>query len=201
MTYGDLNLTSGYLWRSDTIRPCLQARVAAFGSQDLGFRTSIFGSQHLGFRTSINGRRVSLSGPGFQDLESSAPGFTLRIWVSGPQKLSMGFTLRTWVSRPRKLSILRPSYLFPASSGHRRTQQVPVLESRFPNPTVRAGSAGGLKRGHDTVRAGSAGELKRGTVVSDRRTHGRSEFIYKIPHPMLVDNFVYLWTITILDVH
>jgi hypothetical protein len=95
----DLYPTSGYLWRSDTIRPCLQARVAAFGSQDLSFRTSIFGSQHLGFRTSINGRRVSLSGPGFQDLESSAPGFTLRTWVSGP----------------RKLSILRPSYLFPVT--------------------------------------------------------------------------------------
>ncbi len=29
--------------------------VAAFGSQDLGFRTSIFGPQDLGFRTSIFG--------------------------------------------------------------------------------------------------------------------------------------------------
>ncbi len=60
--------------------------VAAFGSQDLSFRTSIFGyqdlgfrisgvaafgSQDLGFKTSTNGRWVSLSGPGFQDLESS----------------------------------------------------------------------------------------------------------------------------------
>jgi hypothetical protein len=34
-------------------------------------------------------------------------------------------------------------------------------ESRFPNPTVRANSAG---------------ELKRGTVASDRHTHARSEF-------------------------
>jgi hypothetical protein len=30
-------------------------RTSIFGSQDLGFRTSIFGSQDLGFRTSING--------------------------------------------------------------------------------------------------------------------------------------------------
>jgi hypothetical protein len=30
-------------------------RTSVFGSQDLGFRTSIFGSQDLGFRTSING--------------------------------------------------------------------------------------------------------------------------------------------------
>jgi len=35
-------------------------------------------------------------------------------------------------------------------------------ESRFPNPTVRAGSAS---------RTGSAGGLKRGTVPSDGRTH------------------------------
>ncbi len=52
-------MTSGYSWRSDTICQCLQARVAAFGSHDLGFRTS------------INGHRVSLSRPGFQDLKSS----------------------------------------------------------------------------------------------------------------------------------
>jgi hypothetical protein len=68
--------TSGYPWRSDTIRPCLQARVAAFGFQDLGSRTLIFGSQDLGFRTSINGHWVSglwqthaFSGLGFQDLD------------------------------------------------------------------------------------------------------------------------------------
>jgi hypothetical protein len=50
-----------------TIRPCLQARVVAVGSQDLGFRTSIFGSQDLSFKTSINGHWVSLSEPEFQD--------------------------------------------------------------------------------------------------------------------------------------
>jgi hypothetical protein len=71
-------ITSGYPWRSDTIRPCLQGTTRhwkktgspketpknpmlhlAFGSQDLSFRTSIFGSQDLGFRTSINGHWVS----------------------------------------------------------------------------------------------------------------------------------------------
>jgi hypothetical protein len=89
--------TSGYSWRSDTIRPCLQARVAAFGSQDLGFRTSIFGSQNLGFRTSINGHWVSLSRPGFQDLD---------IWLSGPRFQDLD---------SQKLSILRSSYLFPVT--------------------------------------------------------------------------------------
>jgi hypothetical protein len=96
-------LTSGYPWRSDTICLCLQARVAAFGSQDLGFRTS------------INRHWVSLSGLRFQDLD----------------KRALGFTLRTWVSGPRKLSILPSSYLFPVtflcvqwSQTHARMQQV-----------------------------------------------------------------------------
>ncbi len=82
---------SGYPWRSNTIRPCLQARVAAFDSQDLGFGTSIFGSQNLGFRTSINGHWVWLSRLGFQDLDR-----------------------RTDIGR-RKLSILQLSYLFPVT--------------------------------------------------------------------------------------
>ncbi len=50
-------------------------RTSVFGSEDLGFRISKkdtgLHSQDLGFRTSINGHWVSLSGPGFQDLESS----------------------------------------------------------------------------------------------------------------------------------
>jgi hypothetical protein len=96
-----LECTSGYPWRSDTIRPCLQARVAAFGSQDLSFRTS------------INGHWVWLSRPGFQDLN----------------KRALGFTLRTWVSRPRKLSILRSSYLFPVTflCVHRHFSLRPVV--------------------------------------------------------------------------
>ncbi len=88
--------------RTQSARACKPA-VATFGSQDLGFRISI--NRHL----------VSLSGPGFQDLDKQA----------------LGFTLRTWVSGPRKLSILRSSYFFPItflcvqwSQTHARTQQV-----------------------------------------------------------------------------
>jgi hypothetical protein len=43
-----------YYWVTVTVRhnpPVLG--VAAFSSQDLGFKTSIFGSQDLGFRTSL----------------------------------------------------------------------------------------------------------------------------------------------------
>jgi hypothetical protein len=81
-------ITSGYSWWSDTIRPCLQACVAAFGFQDLGFRTSIFDFQDLDFRTSINGHCISLSGPRFQDLD---------IWISGP----MFQDLDIWILGPR----------------------------------------------------------------------------------------------------
>jgi hypothetical protein len=81
-------ITSGYPWWLDTIHPCLQACVAAFGSQDLSFRTSIFGSQDLGFRTSIIRARA---------YKSSLLHLALRTWVSGPQYLA----LRTWVSGPR----------------------------------------------------------------------------------------------------
>ncbi len=94
---------SGYPWRLDTIRPCLQARVAAFGSQDLGFKTS------------INGHWVSLSGHGFQDLDIwlSRPRFQdLNIWLSGPEFQDLN--RRTDIGH-RKLSILRSSYLFPVT--------------------------------------------------------------------------------------
>jgi len=67
--------TSGYPWRSDTIRPCLQARVAAFGFQDIGF-------QDLG---------IWLWGPGLKDLDKRTLGFTLRTWVSGPRETGTGF--------------------------------------------------------------------------------------------------------------
>jgi hypothetical protein len=107
----------------DTIRPCLQARVAAFGSQDLGFRTSIFGSQDLGFRTSIfgsqdlsfrpsiNGHWVSgprqthaLSRPGFQDLDGRTK--------------ALHPTVVDWCSI---LCLIFFPSLFSASSGHRQT--------------------------------------------------------------------------------
>jgi len=62
------------------------------------------------------------------------------------------------------------------------------VESRFPNPTVRAGSAGGRAGSaralaawfpNPTVRAGSAGGLKRETVASrtDRQTHYMNLYI------------------------
>ncbi len=82
--------------RTQSARACKPA-LLHLALRTLGFRTSVFGSEDLGFRTSINGHWVSLSGPGFQDLD----------------KRALGFTLRTWVSGPRKLSILRSSYLFP----------------------------------------------------------------------------------------
>ncbi len=82
--------------RTQSARACKPA-LLHLALRTLGFRTSVFGSKDLGLRTSINGHWVSLSGPGFQDLD----------------KRALGFTLRTWVSGPRKLSILRSSYLFP----------------------------------------------------------------------------------------
>jgi hypothetical protein len=59
-------------------------------------------------------------------------------------------TLRTWVSGPRKLSILRSSYLFPVT--------FLCVHRHF-----------SFSR-HFSLRP----------VVTDRRTHGLSEFIYKI---------------------
>ncbi len=84
--------------RTQSARACKPA-LLHLALRTLGLRTSVFGSEDLGFRTSINGHWVSLSGPGFQDLD----------------KRALGFTLRTWVSGPRKLSILRSSYLFPVT--------------------------------------------------------------------------------------
>ncbi len=84
--------------RTQSARACKPA-LLHLALRTLGFRTLVFGSEDLGFRTSINGHQVSLSGPGFQDLD----------------KRALGFTFRTWVSGPRKLSILRSSYLFPVT--------------------------------------------------------------------------------------
>jgi len=152
-----LECTSGYPWRSDTIRPCLQARVAAFGSQDLGFRTS------------INGHWVWLSGPEFQDLD----------------KRALGFTLRTWVSRPRKLSILRSSYLFPVTflCVHRHfspASSLPVTFLCVHRPSVQAGSA---IENASSCRPGRFCRRKR-KQNAQSPTDGLSEFIYKILHRM-----------------
>jgi hypothetical protein len=91
--------TSGYPWRSDTIRPCLQAHVAAFGSQDLGFRTS------TNARTDIERRKLSILRP-----STGARSCVL--------SFSCHFSLRRVVTDRR--THVTPS-LFSASSGHRQT--------------------------------------------------------------------------------
>ncbi len=90
-----------------------------FGSQDLGFRTSIFGSQDLGFRTLIFG---------FQDL-----GFRTSIFGSQDLRHLTVIDRYSVLCFSRHFS-LRPFFsasLFFASSGHkrtdRRTQQVTLL--------------------------------------------------------------------------
>jgi hypothetical protein len=110
--------TSGYPWRSDTIHPCLQARIAAFCSQDLSFKTSIFGSQNLGFRTSIFGSqdlgfRTSIFGSQDLGFRTSKNGH----WVSLPGPGALHPTVVLSFSRHFSL---RPSSFFSASSGHRQ---------------------------------------------------------------------------------
>jgi len=160
-----LVFTSGFPWRSDTIRPCLQARVAAFGSQDIGFQDLGIGSEDLGFRTSINRHWVSLSRPGFQDLD----------------KRAMGFTLRTWVSGPRKLSILRSSYLCSVTflCVHRHfspASSFPVTFLCIHRPSIRAGSA---IENASSYRPSRFCRKKR-KQNAQSPTDGLSEFIYKI---------------------
>jgi len=118
----------------------------------------VSGPRYLALRT-----WVSLSGPGFQDLEKRALGFTLRTWVSGPRKLSI---LRstylfpvTFLCVHRHFS-LRPPSLFSASSGHRRTdaRTDPFVRPSV-HPSVRAGSAiENASRWSVIGRAGSAVE-------------------------------------------
>jgi hypothetical protein len=65
--------------------------------------------------------------------------------------------------------------MIPFFESHFSKLDCSATESRFLNSTVRAGSAGELKRGtscpNPTVRADSADKLKRKTVASDRQTH------------------------------
>ncbi len=144
--------------RTDTIRPCLQARVAAFGSQDIGF-------QDLG---------IWLWGPGFQDLDERTLGFTLRTWVSGPRKLSI---LRSSYLFPLTFLCVHrhfsPASSFPVTflCVHRH------LSLRAVVTDVRAGSAiENASRWSVIARAGSAVENASGTpCVSDGRTDGRTD--------------------------
>jgi len=141
--------------------PGFQDLNASF--QDLDLRTWVSGpqrevsgpgSQDLGFRPSMRGFRTWISGPGFQDLESS-PSYGRLIFF------------------PSLFSVSTITFLFPVTflCVHRHCCLRPVVtdrpldaensfpvfgipfsavraESRFPNPTVRADSAGGLKRGN-----------------------------------------------------
>jgi hypothetical protein len=104
--------------------------TSIFISQDLGFRTSIFAFQDLGFRTLINGHWVSLSGPGFQDLD--------RRTDIGRRKLSIlrsfYFFLVTFLCVHRHFYFsrhfsLRPPSLFSASNGHRQTHQRSIYDN------------------------------------------------------------------------
>jgi hypothetical protein len=110
-TFALIYRTNGYLWRSDIIRLCLQARVATFGSQDLSFKTSIFGSQDLGFRT-LTDARTDIGRWKLSILRSSTGARSCVL------SFSHHFFLRPVVIDRRTHATLS---LFFASSGHRRT--------------------------------------------------------------------------------
>ncbi len=116
---------------------------AAFGSQDLGFRTSIVGSQDLGFRTSINGHWVSAP------RQTHARNKPSRVCKSGSAgRGPVGRTCTPELRHGRRAGL-------PGSSNGERGER--TKES--------------LGKGGGRV-AGSADELKRGIVVSrtHRRT-------------------------------
>ncbi len=174
--------------RTQSARACKLA-LLHLALRTLAFRISVFGSEDLGFRTSINGHWVSLLGPGFQDLD----------------KRALGFTFRTWVSGPRKLSILRSSYLFPVTflCVHRHFSPASSFPVTFlcvqwsqtdrrthglkpVHPSVRAGSAiENASRWSIIGRAGSAVENASRTPSHPPDRHGLSEFIYKIRFTIL----------------
>ncbi len=92
-------------WVSGSRYLALRTWVSGPRKTDTGFH-----SHDLGFRTSINGLWVSLSGPGFQDVESSTSYGRLIFFPS-----LFSASIVTFLPRP-----VFPS-LFSASSGHRRT--------------------------------------------------------------------------------
>jgi hypothetical protein len=146
--------------------------------EDLDFRTSIFGFQDLGFRTSTRGFRTWISGPGFQDLESS-PSYGRLIFFPSLFSASTVTFLFTVT-----FLCVQWSQTDEEEESERRTGACILIhrKNRFchrkcacclvlPNPTVRAES----RFPNPTVRAGSAGGLKHGTVVS--RTDGRTHYV------------------------
>jgi hypothetical protein len=130
--------------------PLVHANVAAFGSQDLGFRTS------------INGHWVSLSGPR----------------VSGPRKLSI--LRSSYLFPVTFLCIhchFSPASSFPVTffCVHRHFSLRACVRA-----SIRAGSAiKNASRWSVIGRAGSAVENASRTP-SHPTAHGLSEFIYKI---------------------
>jgi hypothetical protein len=77
---------------------CFNQLITHARSQDLGFKTSIFGSQDLGFRNSMRGFRTWISGPGFQDLESS-PSYSRLIFFPSLFSASSGHRPFGWVKK------------------------------------------------------------------------------------------------------
>jgi len=144
----DRSLSRGPLFppllpREKTTNPRIQNRFC----RRIKTRNRCVGHTH-GKRKTENGNPVSVSRFPFSNPGSPEPGPVGQTCTPELRHFSRHFSMR-------------PPSLFCASSGHRQTDA--RAESRFPNPTVRAGSADGLKRG---------------TVVS--RTNALREFIYKI---------------------
>ncbi len=118
---------------------------------------------------------IWLSRLGFQDLDKRALGFTLRTWVSGPQKLSI---LRRLIFFPSFFSVSTITFLFPItflyvhrhfSFSHHFSLRPPSL---FFFPSLFSASTFTFLcvHRHFSLRP----------VVTDARTPATSDFIYKM---------------------
>jgi len=118
----------------------------------------------------MRGFRTWISGPGFHALNARFQDLDLRTWVSGPQRevsgpgsRDLGFRpstrgFRTWVSGPRYLALRT------WVSGPRKLS---ILRSSYLFPVTFL-----CVHRHFSLRP----------VITDRRTDGLREFIYKILH-------------------
>jgi hypothetical protein len=104
------------------------------------------GFQDLGFRPSTRGFRTWISRPGFQALESSPSYGRLIFFLSLFFTSTVTFLCVQWSQTHASLSLSQSNLSLvrslPGSSEISR-----ALAAWFPNPTVRAGSVDGLKRG------------------------------------------------------
>jgi hypothetical protein len=124
-----------------------QREVSGPGSQDLGFRPSVFGFQDLSFRTSkVLHPTVVLS---FSRHFSFSHHFSLRPVVTDGRTPGLReFIYKTsgcpWpkatVNSPVGARDLHLDLWTRRLRSHTQSLSLPFLESRFPNPTVRAGS-------------------------------------------------------------